>query len=85
MVNSADVSATVATRARIVLWCAEGRLKKQVAMLAGVSRPTVDLWLSRYETEGVDGLVDRSHAAPREQIPANKIPDFGGNPHEPAS
>ena len=54
-------------------------------MLAGVSRPTVDLWLSRYETEGVDGLVDRSHAAPREQIPANKIPDFGGNPHEPAS
>jgi transposase len=30
----------------------------------------VDLWLNRYETEGVDGLVDRSHAAPREQIPA---------------
>ena len=52
MVNSADVSATVATRARIVLWCAEGRLKKQVAMLVGVSRPTVDLWLNRYETEG---------------------------------
>ena len=70
VVNSADLSATVATRARTVLWCAEGRLKKQVAMLAGVSRPTVDLWLSRYETEGVDGLVDRSHAAPRGQIPA---------------
>jgi hypothetical protein len=30
VVNSADVSATVATRARIVLWCAEGRLKKRL-------------------------------------------------------
>jgi transposase len=70
MVNSVDVSAPVATRARIVLWHAEGRLKKEVAALAGVSRPTVDLWLDRYEAEGIAGLVDRSHAAPREQLPA---------------
>lgn len=70
MVRSADVPAMVATRARIVLWWAEGRLKKQVAELAGVSRPTVDLWLDRYQADGVAGLVDRSHAAPREQVPA---------------
>ena len=69
MVKSAEVSATVATRARIVLWHAEGRLKRQIAELAGVSRPTVDLWLHRYQTEGTSGLVDRSHAAPREQVP----------------
>jgi len=69
VVKSADVAASVATRARIVLWCAEGRLKKQVAALAGVSRPTVDLWLSRYQSEGLAGLIDRSHAAPREQVP----------------
>jgi transposase len=69
MAKSADVSATVATRARIVLWCAEGRFKKQVAELAGVSRPTVDLWLNRYQTDGIAGLADRSHAAPREQVP----------------
>jgi transposase len=67
--KSADVPATVATRARIVLWCAEGRFKKQVAELAGVSRPTVDLWLDRYQAEGIAGLADRSHAAPREQVP----------------
>jgi hypothetical protein len=48
LVYSPDVAATVATRARIVLWHAEGRQKKDVAVLAGVSRPTVDLWLSRY-------------------------------------
>ena len=70
LVNSPDVSAAIATRARIVLWRAEGRLKKEVAALAGVSRPTVDLWLGRYDAEGVAGLLDRSHAAPREQVPA---------------
>jgi len=70
LVNSAEVSATVATRARIVLWRAEGRQKKEVAAVAGVSRPTVDLWLWRYAAEGVAGLLDRSHAAPREQVPA---------------
>lgn len=62
--------ATIATRARIVLWRAEGRRKKEIATLATVSRPTVDLWLSRYEAEGAGGLFDRSHAAPREQVPA---------------
>ncbi|WP_051114824.1 IS630 family transposase [Actinokineospora enzanensis] len=52
------------------LWRAEGRLKKEVAELAGVSRPTVDLWLSRYQAEGLAGLLDQSRAAPREQVPA---------------
>lgn len=70
LTNSADVAATVATRARIVLWHNEGRRKKDIAVLAGVSRPTVDLWLGRYAEEGAAGLLDRSHAAPREQVPA---------------
>lgn len=70
LTNSASVPATVATRARIVLWRAEGRPKKEIAAVAGVSRPTVDLWLSRYAAEGAAGLLDRSHAAPREQVPA---------------
>jgi transposase len=44
--------------------------EKEIAKLAGVSRPTVDLWLRRYQEEGIAGLCDRSHAAPREQVPA---------------
>ena len=71
LVNSADVPATVATRARIVLWRREGRQKKEVAELAGVSRPTVDLWLSRYEAEGIGGLLDLPRGAGREQLPAS--------------
>lgn len=70
LVNSSEVSALVATRARIVLWWAEGRAKVEIAALAGVSRPTVDLWLSRFDTGGVAGLLDRRRGAPREQMPA---------------
>src|SRR5215510_15858186 len=69
LVNSRDVTAAVATRARIVLWMAEGRRRVEVAGLAGVSLPTVDRWVDRYHAQGVAGLVDRSHAAPREQVP----------------
>ena len=39
----ADVPATVGGRARIVLWYAENRPKKEIAALAGVSRLTVNL------------------------------------------
>jgi transposase len=70
LVRSRDVSAAVATRARIVLWMAEGRRRVDVAELAGVSLPTVDRWVDRYAAEGVAGLLDRSHAAPRQQVPA---------------
>jgi transposase len=59
LVHGADVSASVATRARIVLWRADGRPKVEVAALAGVSRPTVDQWLSRFAASGVAGLLDR--------------------------
>ena len=71
LVNSAEVPATVATRARIVLWRSERRPKKQVAELAGVTRPTVDLWLSRYASDGIAGLLDRPRGAGREQVPAS--------------
>jgi transposase len=69
LVKSADTPASVATRARIVLWRAEGRPKKEIAALAGVSRPTVDLWLARYAAEGIAGLLDQPRGAGREQVP----------------
>ena len=59
MLNSTTVSARVATRARIVLWRAEGWLKKDVALRAGVSRPTVDAVLERFAADGVAGLLDK--------------------------
>jgi transposase len=70
VVNSRDVTAVVATRARIVLWIAEGRRRKDVAELAGVSLPTVDRWVDRYAAEGLAGLEDDKRGGPREQVPA---------------
>lgn len=71
LLYSAYVPATVAMRARIVLWWAERRLKKEIAVLAGVSRPTVDLWLSRYDADGIAGLLDQARGAGREQVPVS--------------
>jgi transposase len=59
MLNSTTVTARVATRARIVLWRSDGCLKKEVAVRAGVSRPTVDAVLRRFALDGVAGLLDR--------------------------
>lgn len=64
-----DVPATVGGRARIVLWHAENRPKTEIAAMAGVSRPTVDVWLARYRAEGIAGLLDRKRGAGREQVP----------------
>jgi transposase len=74
LVNASDVPASVATRARIVLWHAEHRQKKEIAELAGVSRPTVDLWLSRLTLGGIGELLDRPRGAGRERVPASVRP-----------
>src|SRR3954471_7343533 len=71
LTTSAEVSAAVGTRARIVLWYAEGRMKKDIAVLAGVSRPTVDLWLARYAADGAAGLLAVKPGGPREQVSAD--------------
>lgn len=52
--------AAAAQRARIVLLAAECTANHRIAELVGVSRPTVNLWRSRYQERGLDGLVDRS-------------------------
>src|SRR5262245_28509052 len=70
VVNSRDVPAVVATRARIVLWTAEGRMRKDVGALAGVSLPTVDRWVERYARLGLAGLEERRRGAGRVEVPA---------------
>src|SRR5919112_4742003 len=57
----------LATRARIVLACAEpGSTNGGVAARFGVSRPTVALWRRRFAERGPDGLLDEPRpGAPR--------------------
>lgn len=68
LVNSRDVPADIATRARIVLWSSEGRRRKDVAELLGVSLPTVDRWKSRYRELGLAGLEGDRPGGGREQV-----------------
>lgn len=39
----------------------DGLSISQVASKVGVSRQTLHSWLARYEAEGLEGLMDRSH------------------------
>lgn len=57
---------SVPARAQIVLWYHEGHRKTEIARMSGASRPTIDLWLRRYEEYGLDGLAVRpSPGGPR--------------------
>src|SRR3954452_9827814 len=71
LTTGTEVSAAVGTRARIVLWHAEGRMKKDIAVLAGVARPTWDLWLGRYGADGAAALLAAKPGGPREQVSAD--------------
>ena len=66
-VQARTVSVRDLERARIVLLAAEGLPAAEIAARVGCSRPTVTLWRSRYETDGIDGLGDapRSGAPPK--------------------
>ncbi|UIX29907.1 IS630 family transposase [Streptomyces sp. GQFP] len=70
LANCRDVPADLATRARIVLWSSEGRRRKDIAELLGVSLPTVDRWKTRYARGGLAGLEGNRPGGARDQVPA---------------
>ena len=58
-------------RAKIVLASADGMAGEAICTAVGVSRPTVSVWLNRYEAEGRDGLVaDRPRSGRPRQLDA---------------
>jgi transposase len=57
-------------RARIVLGSAEGKSSYTLSEELGVSRPTIQRWLDRYEEAGIAGLEDRPRSGrPRTVTP----------------
>jgi transposase len=52
----------VEQRYRAVLEVLAGIPVVEVAERFGVARQTVHRWMARYETDGIEGLADRSHA-----------------------
>jgi transposase len=43
----------------------DGLTVSQAAEKTGVARQTLHRWLARYEAQGLEGLVDRSHRSGR--------------------
>jgi len=59
VVGSDAYDGSVSSRAKIVLWFAEGRSKSEIAVGLKTTRPTVDKWIQRYGDHGVAGLENR--------------------------
>src|SRR3954447_14794122 len=58
LTRSSSVRAGLAQRARIVLLASEGVKNAEIAATVGVTRPTVNLWRSRYAAACLAGLAD---------------------------
>lgn len=69
LASSRDVPGDIALRARVVLWSAEGRRRKDIAELAGISPRTVDRCKTRYDERGLAGLEEKRRGGGREQVP----------------
>lgn len=54
-----DKSHAVRMRCQLVLLKAEGRKSKEVAGIVKMCEMSVNNWLSRYKTEGIQGLVTK--------------------------
>lgn len=59
LLRSDSYDGSVSARAQLVLWHDDGISVPEIAVRARTSKPTVYRWLSRYEAEGVAGLVGR--------------------------
>ena len=61
--RSRTAAQRVVERARVVLESAAGDSGSVICSTLGIARPTVTLWLDRYDAEGVEGLlVDRARS-----------------------
>jgi transposase len=73
LTRSSSVRAGIAQRARIVLLAAEGVTNTAIAEQVGVSRPRVIAWRNRYQSKGLDGLLDADRSGRPRHIDRAKV------------
>jgi transposase len=73
LIAGRNTAQKVVLRASIVLAHINGSNKVEIARALNTSRPTVDLWLNRFEEQGVGGLLkDKTRPGRKKQINAKK-------------
>ena len=72
-VRSSTTTQRDALRARIVLLRSEGQSEAEVAAKTDVSLNTVSLWSKRFESKGLDGLVDVPGRGRKASLPESKV------------
>jgi transposase len=69
VIHEGKYDGSFAARAQIVLWRADGHSVADIARISGATRPTVYKWLNRYESTGLDGLIDADRPGRPRGIP----------------
>jgi len=73
LTRSSSVSAGLAQRARIVLLAGQGVANARIAVLVGVSVPTVLKWRGRFARAGVGGLGDEPRSGRPRRVDRAKV------------
>ncbi|MFZ0455706.1 MAG: IS630 family transposase, partial [Ignavibacteriaceae bacterium] len=73
LIKGKNTAQKIVLRAKIILGYKEGKKKIIIAEQANTSRPTVDLWIQRYEEYGISGILkDASRPGRKPKIDEEK-------------
>lgn len=73
LVNGRNTAQKVVLRASIILEYKGNKKKSAIAKQLNTSRPTIDLWIKRYEEKGINGLLkDASRPGRKPKIDKEK-------------
>ena len=71
-IERSQTDAALAKRFRIIVLAIEGWTATEIAMAVGLARRTCQLWIQRYNEEGVNGLYDREGRGRRSPLTAEQ-------------